>query len=217
MWVREQKPLCNYPCEQKQTMLVNNTTNSMLLWADEILCATNRTRIEINSQVRQLLGHSEEPQIGDKVINLHNQWKFMSVNENALTNGCIGTIINCYRDYMIVPPYICKEPIPILYIDMETENGDIYFNIPIDYTYLTTGEKFLTPEQEYKLRKNEELPEPPFEFAYGYAITTHRAQGSEWDKILVIEEFFPTEKEEHFRWLYTAITRAQSRCVIVVK
>lgn len=175
MWIREQKPLYSYPCEQKETMLVSNITDSMMLWADEILCATNRTRLDINFKMRQLLGHGNEPQIGDKIIGLHNQWKFMSVNENALTNGCIGTITNCYKDYIRVPYQICKEPIPVLYVDMETEDGDIFLDIPIDYTYLTTGEKFLTPEQEYRLRKNEELPNPPFEFAYGYAITCHKS------------------------------------------
>jgi exodeoxyribonuclease-5 len=55
----------------------------------------------------------------------------------------------------------------------------------------------------------------PREFAYGYAITCHKAQGSEWEKVLVIEETFPFNKEEHARWLYTAITRAQDKCVLI--
>ena len=55
----------------------------------------------------------------------------------------------------------------------------------------------------------------PMEFTYGYAITTHKSQGSEWDKVLVIEEKFPYDKEEHARWLYTAVTRASSRLVLI--
>ena len=55
----------------------------------------------------------------------------------------------------------------------------------------------------------------PREFAFGYAITTHKAQGSEWDKVLVIEEKFPFSKEEHARWLYTAVTRASEKLVLV--
>jgi exodeoxyribonuclease-5 len=55
----------------------------------------------------------------------------------------------------------------------------------------------------------------PKEFAYGYAITVHRAQGSEWDKVLVIEEKFPFDKEEHARWLYTACTRASGKLVVI--
>ena len=39
----------------------------------------------------------------------------------------------------------------------------------------------------------------------------------EWDKILVFEEGFPFNAEEHKRWLYTAATRAKEKLVIVRK
>jgi exodeoxyribonuclease-5 len=55
----------------------------------------------------------------------------------------------------------------------------------------------------------------PKEVAYGYAITCHKAQGSEWDKVLVLEESFPFDKEEHKRWLYTACTRASDKLILV--
>ena len=53
------------------------------------------------------------------------------------------------------------------------------------------------------------------EFAYAYAVTCHKAQGSEWDKVLVLEERFPFDEEEHARWLYTACTRAANKLVLV--
>lgn len=65
--------------------------------------------------------------------------------------------------------------------------------------------------------KSELCPPPPFEFAYAYAITTHKAQGSEWDKVLVMEERFPFDEEEHKRWLYTACTRAREKLVVIRK
>ena len=55
----------------------------------------------------------------------------------------------------------------------------------------------------------------PKEITYGYCITGHAAQGSEWDKVLVIEERFPFDKKEHARWLYTACTRAAEKLVLV--
>ena len=57
----------------------------------------------------------------------------------------------------------------------------------------------------------------PNQFTYGYAITCHKSQGSEWDNVLVIEEEFPFDKEEHRRWLYTACTRAAKKLVIIRK
>ena len=68
--------------------------------------------------------------------------------------------------------------------------------------------------QNVRLR-NKNFIEAPYEFAYAYAITTHKAQGSEWDKVLVFEERFPFDREEHKRWLYTACTRAKEKLVII--
>jgi ATP-dependent exoDNAse (exonuclease V) alpha subunit len=57
----------------------------------------------------------------------------------------------------------------------------------------------------------------PKQFTYGYAITCHKAQGSEFEKVLVVEEKFPFDKEEHARWLYTGCTRASEKLVIIQK
>jgi exodeoxyribonuclease-5 len=53
----------------------------------------------------------------------------------------------------------------------------------------------------------------PKEFDYGYCITCHKAQGSEYDKVLVFEEYL--KGSDHARWLYTAATRAKEKLVIV--
>jgi superfamily I DNA/RNA helicase len=52
-------------------------------------------------------------------------------------------------------------------------------------------------------------------FNYGYAITTHAAQGSQWKKVLVVEERLSPTQEMHNRWLYTAVTRSEDRLVIL--
>jgi exodeoxyribonuclease-5 len=53
------------------------------------------------------------------------------------------------------------------------------------------------------------------EFDYGYAITCHKSQGSEWDSLLVIEEPIGKTSEERAKWLYTAVTRAKKHLTIV--
>lgn len=45
-------------------------------------------------------------------------------------------------------------------------------------------------------------------FDHGYAITCHKAQGSEWDKVLIVNDWRASDR----KWLYTAITRARKAC-----
>ena len=49
---------------------------------------------------------------------------------------------------------------------------------------------------------------------FGYAITCHKAQGSQWDRVVVLDEMFGRNAEERRRWLYTAVTRASESLVI---
>ena len=86
----------------------------------------------------------------------------------------------------------------------------------MDEKQILTGERCLDYKTLFKLGSNPRTSHlVPMEFTYGYAITGHKSQGSQWDKVLVIEERFPFEKEEHARWLYTCCTRASSRLVLV--
>lgn len=221
MWIREGKPINEFPASGQQVMFVkpSQIVTGMYDWADQILCATNAKRNAINVNMRQIKGFGPEPAVGDKIISLRNQWEFFSngvVDPAPLTNGTIGVIQHTDRYDMSLPFWISEKKIPILYTNMVDENGDVFNYIPVDYTSLTTGEKFLTGKQEFQMRKNPRCPDPPFEFAYAYGITCHKAQGSEWGKVLVYEERFPFDKTEHARWAYTAATRASEKLVWVV-
>ena len=51
-------------------------------------------------------------------------------------------------------------------------------------------------------------------FDWGYAITCHKSQGSQAEKVLVIEEGWPTEPDMRKRWAYTAVTRAERELTV---
>lgn len=190
----------------------------MMLWADQILCAKNETRIALNNQMRALMGHEGTPQNGDKVICLRNYWEELDSNGDPLVNGTIGYLQNAYETTVPLPPYFSRRQLEVICADVVTETGSTFKDLILDKRLILEGQKSLTREEEIVLRKNQQLSWIlPTEFTYGYAVTCHKAQGSQWDKVLVLEESFPFAREEHQRWLYTACTRAAERLVIVRK
>jgi len=220
MHIREGHPLSNFGCSGQQVQIFNKSqvVSGMYDWADQILCATNAQRTKINNFVRQQKGFGPEPEIGDKIISLRNHWDWSSSSgEWALTNGSIGTIEYMNKQNIYVPKYIYDKPIPYLFTNFRLEDEDNFISIPIDYNSLKNGEMTLTPKQTYLLNKSKGFIEAPFEFAYAYAITCHKSQGREWNKVLVFEEWFPNAPEEHKKWLYTACTRASEKLVIIKK
>ena len=52
------------------------------------------------------------------------------------------------------------------------------------------------------------------DFDYGYALTVHKAQGSQWNDIVLFDESYAF-KETRQRWLYTAITARRRRRLTV--
>lgn len=220
MHIREGKPINTFKSEEKQVLIrpSQEVTGGMYLWADQILCATNEKRIKINNTVRQLKNFSSLPQVGDKIISLRNHWDESSAQGNwALTNGAIGTITNFQIRSTVVPKYIYPTKIDYMMTDMVLEDNDTFRNLPIDYQYFLSGTPTLDSKQVYQMNKSKICPDAPYEFAYAYAITTWKAQGSEWDKILLLEEGYPYEKELRKKFLYTAVTRAREKLVIVTK
>lgn len=48
---------------------------------------------------------------------------------------------------------------------------------------------------------------------FGYALTGHKAQGSEWKNVF-IDTYSPNKQnEDYFRWLYTSVTRAKQHLI----
>jgi exodeoxyribonuclease V len=56
---------------------------------------------------------------------------------------------------------------------------------------------------------------PYDEFDFGYVLTVHKSQGSQWDDVVLFDESFAFQ-ESRARWLYTGITRAAKRLSIVM-
>ena len=188
----------------------------MMQWADQILCATNNTRVALNNQMRDLLGRGDAPEDGDKVICLKNYWDCIAENEDPLVNGTIGYIKNSFSSFVLLPKFLGSDRLDVLQAEFVSDNGAEFGSLDMDKKMILTGQKCCDWKTEYRANKNHKTAGIiPKEFTYGYAITTWKAQGSEWDKVLIIEEKFPFDREEHQRFLYTAITRASQKVVLI--
>lgn len=156
-----------------------------------ILCGYNKTRIKLNTQIRQNKGYeSEAPRSGDKVICLRNNHK------KQIFNGMLGHIQN-------ITPEAAN-----YYAEIEMEDGT-YFNGMI------AKEQFNSPNPlNFSDKRKKSLELDLFDF--GYAMTVHKSQGSQAQKVILFEERFPQMSDDMWkRWLYTAVTRAERELYII--
>lgn len=205
----------------KDAMIVPKTelVTGHYTWADMIITATNNMRHNVNNHTRQLLGFEGDIQSGEKIIIKRNYWDDCNVDGDALVNGSVGIIENPFASFRRIPPIIKTEQrdLPIIVANFIPEGGSTFHGIEFDKNFLLKEEPCVDWRISYQIGKlrhkiGDILPR---QMTYGYAITCHAAQGSEWDKVLVIEESFPFDKTEHARWLYTAATRAADKLVLV--
>lgn len=182
-----------------------------LLRADQIICGLNKTRAQINDEVRAMHGSGALPQTGDKLICTLNNWGVYMDAELRfnLVNGQIGT---CYD-----PFYEPDKGIGFIQFEPDFLGEVCPEALPIDTGIFTDG--------NYRYRRTDYFEKFDEDgdvagaftlnrFEYGYCISCHKAQGSEFDNVVVFDESFAF-KEDKNRWLYTAITRAKNKLIIV--
>ena len=108
MKIRKGEPIDYFKGKNIQIINKSELSTGMLQWADQILVATNETRKAINAQMRDLLGHTGDPEDGDKIICYRNYWEDECQGGSALVNGTIGTISNSYNSFVTIPGFLNK-------------------------------------------------------------------------------------------------------------
>ena len=220
MKIRNQEPIDYFNGNEVKIISYSDLNTGVLQWGDQILTATNAKRQAINNQMRALQGRTGEPVDGDKIICLRNYWEDSSLNGDALINGTIGILQNSFQTWREIPRFVQSDirKFDVLVGDLVIpETNDVYQMTEMDRQMIITGEKCCGWRLSYKLGKlrpkyGEIVPK---EFTYAYAITIWKAQGSEWNNVVVLEESFPFDKETHARAMYTAATRASKKLVWV--
>ena len=218
MKIRNNEPINYYDGKEVKIIPYSQLNTGILQWGDQVLTATNATRQNINNQMRQLLNYPNHPVDGDKMICLRNYWEDFSDDGDPLINGTIGILKNSFQTWREIPR-VAKSNIKkfdILMGDLSIpDTSDIYNLVDMDYKMILTGNKCCDWKLSYRLGKlrfryGDIVPK---EFTYAYAVTYWKAQGSEWDNVVVLEEQFPYDKETHAKAMYTAATRASKKLV----
>lgn len=220
MLIRKGAPLQSFKGKDAMVLSRKDLNTGMLAWADQIICATNKTRHNINKQMREILGYEKPLEDGERVVIKRNYWDIFNEDEDVIVNGSTGIIRNPFESYFRLAPLVKNsiDPVPIFIGSFYPEIGKPFHNLDIDKNFLINEESSIDWNTQIKLTKHKRKTGQdliPKELTYGYAVTCHVAQGSQYDKVLVIEEKFPFDELEHRRWLYTASTRATSRLVLI--
>lgn len=192
--------------KQCRVMPSNKVTDPLLIGADQIIVGKNATRHRMNTYMRKLKWgdqYSSDPLDGDKCICLKNNWNKVGSNGDPLINGQIGRLQNIY--IMKMPPYD-----KVIIADFVSDDGGVYEDLLIDYQLMVEGKPTVNKENWTKFVGAPKL----LEFAYAYAITCHKSQGSEFNRVILFEEWLG-DYEQHKKWLYTGITRAAKQLVVV--
>ena len=171
-----------------------------------VLCYKNATRNNLNTIIRKVIfgAFSPVPLTNDLVICLRN-------NKNKKI-----PLYNGYRGYTA---------------EVTREEGDFYCSrIKFPYEGITTHEidmcryQFGFPKTFSSFDELEKFgmqivhwSEAGYLFDYGYALTVHKSQGSQFNNVILFNERpAPVSADNYKRWIYTAATRASDKLTIVL-
>ena len=223
----ESIPFGNYgdkACVISRHAFVGSERKRLLMKADQVICGRNRTRMILNDEMRAYKGIEQTqvlPVDGEKLICTLNDWE-KPLDEHKkffLVNGLIGVATNVQE---------CMDRLATM--DFKVDFAKESVRVPFD-TGIFEGEKYahrygeravtfadgtVAHEDNFALlhRLKVMKDEPICRFEFAYAVTCHKAQGSEFDFVIVFDESW-VFGEERNRWLYTAITRAKEKLLII--
>ncbi len=163
----------------------------------QVICGRNATRLLLNSAMKQAAGFpAAYPQgAGEKIICLKNR------HDLGLVNGMFLDLSDIRDESALAFSAAVRTE------DGQTVSGRKRF-------YKGHFDDHVAYDAE-RLRRDWRDIRGLIETVWGYAITCHKSQGSQWENIIVYDDGLGRTREDRARWLYTAITRAERGLVIL--
>ncbi len=180
-------------------MARHDVSPAQMLHGGQVICGTNATRRWLNTAMKRAAGFEENypTGAGEKIICLKNR------HDLGLINGMFLTLTDVQQDPGDDFAFSAL---------VETEDGDSIAGRQSFWRGEYADHVAFDPERgrrEWQLRRG------LIETSWGYAITCHKAQGSQWENVIVFDDGFGRSAADRNRWLYTAITRAEKGLVIL--
>lgn len=163
------------------------------LSCDQVIVAKNKTRESFNANLR--LYKKLQPNTvveGEKLICLRNNISAGVFNGMILYVKKIHGTKKSKRTFT-----------EVVDVDCEDETGRKYVHLAL---WRKPFLQEIDPKKDYP-------PRDVVYCTYGYVITCHKSQGSEWSKVLIWDEYMPPQVWDMKRWRYTAITRAAKELI----
>lgn len=206
MDIRAGLPLVKHKGSEVSIVSKHQLNEAYYAGADQIIAAKNITRANINWKCRKIKFGPDVPDYpveNEKIICLKNYWDIMSGQYEPLINGMIGQASNIQfkNDFLGYKN--------VMYSDFSIGESNKFYSLFMDYNLFHEGKQTINSENWMEFMGKPK----PLVFDYGYCITCHKSQGSEWDKVLVFDEYM--KGTDHARWLYTAVTRSKEKLIIV--
>jgi exodeoxyribonuclease-5 len=172
---------------------------SGLLRAGQVICGRNATRVQLNLAMKEAAGFGAPypTGAGEKLICLRNR------NDIGLVNGMFVTLdeIEEDGDEIVFKAAITTE-------DGHQVGGERNGKRERFRVYRGHFDDHLSPDPERE-RRDHHRKRSMVECVWGWAITCHKAQGAQFENIVVFDDGLGRTPQDRARWLYTAITRAE--------
>ncbi|QEH36523.1 ATP-dependent RecD-like DNA helicase [Aquisphaera giovannonii] len=162
------------------------------------ICGLNRVRWVYNQRIRKLRGfEGETPQAGEKIICCRNN------RDTGLFNGGMGTTLAAASEHEKLRGAWLMD---VRMEDLRGPNLQLAVDPYLFRRNFTNGHAEKLPLRGTRLE----------EFDFGYTITCHKAQGSSWDDVTVIDDSSAFRDNRNL-WKYTAITRAERGLTVLLR
>lgn len=168
-------------------------TPKAILDADQVLVGRNRTREQYNERIRELKKiDGTLPIVGDRLVCLKNDHAL------GIFNGGI------YRVEKLETPEEDRQRCVRLIVRSEDFPDADFVDVTVRKEFFTGGYQDIFWKELMGQQQ----------FTFGYALTVHKSQGSQWDNVVLFDQS-KAFGDQWSRWLYTGITRAAERITIV--